>query len=78
MFIGNKEPRVSEKQRALNFMYSNWTSSNDPLSLKFRKRFELFAVTETEHKKEKVAFSIKSDLCPVWLPGPDSNQRQGG
>ncbi len=73
-----EKQNIMEKRRLLNFVYSNSFWKNGHLTPNFRKPFDLLAVTNSKYQNERAAFDIKGDPRSVWLPGPDSNQRQGG
>ena len=73
-----KNQPAQEKRKLLQFVYSNSTLHNGQVQFNFRKPFDLLVVTNAEYQKKKAASGDGSDLRPIWLPGPDSNQRQGG
>ncbi len=67
-----------EKRRLLDYVVSNSTWKNGKLTPQYRQPFDLIAVTNHSYQKKKVANSEISDLRPIWLPSPDSNQGHGG
>ena len=73
-----EKQNMREKRRLLDFVCSNSQWKDGRLIPNYRKPFDLLAVTNTAYQKTKAAFDVESDLCPIWLPGPDSNQRQIG
>ena len=71
-----QEPR--EKRRLLNFVLSNCTWKNGEINATFLQPFDLLALTASSHEEQKAAGVASNGLFDNWLPGPDSNQRQGG
>jgi len=71
-----QEPR--EKRRLLNFLVSNCTWKGGELAVTFRQPFDLLAQTALAYAKKKAAGDVTDGLPPIWLPGPDSNQRPSG
>ncbi len=69
---------MSEKRRLLNFVFSNSTWKDGRLTPVYRKPFDLLAVTNLAYQREKALFPTKEGLFDIWLPGTDSNRRQGG
>jgi site-specific DNA recombinase len=67
-----------EKRRLLNFLVSNSSWQDGELTATLRQPFDLIAETMAIEAKRKAAGDISNDLSVNWLPGPDSNQRQGG
>jgi hypothetical protein len=67
-----------EKRRLLNFLVSNSSWQDGELTSTLRQPFDLIAETTAIEAKRKAAGGISNDLSVNWLPGPDSNQRQGG
>ena len=71
-----QEPR--EKRRLLNFVVSNCTWKDGELLADLRQPFDL--LSETTAIAAQAAAGNKPNLAKteIWLPGPDSNQRQTG
>ena len=67
-----------EKRRLLNFLVSNSSWREGELTVALRQPFDLIAETTAIAAKRKAAGDVSNDLSVIWLPGPDSNQRQGG
>ena len=67
-----------EKRRLLNFLVSNSTWRDGELSATLRQPFDLIAETSAIEAKRKAAGDVSNDLSVIWLPGQDSNLRQGG
>jgi site-specific DNA recombinase len=73
-----EKQEMKEKRKLLDFMCSNSTWKDGRLIQKYRKPFDLLAVTNRAYQQTKATFPEESGLCPIWLPGPDSNQRPSG
>ena len=73
-----EKQNTQEKRRILNFLCSNSTWKGGRLHPNYRQPFDMLVETNATHKKEKAVFSEKNDLRTLWLPGTDSNRRQGG
>ena len=73
-----EKQEMREKRRLLNFVCSNSQWKDGVLIPTYRKPFDLLAATNMSYTKTKATSDEKSSLCPVWLPGPDSNQRPIG
>jgi site-specific DNA recombinase len=71
-----QEPR--EKRRLLNFLVSNCSWKGGELTATLRQPFDLLAETTLAVKKGRVVGGVANGSSQIWLPGPDSNQRQGG
>ena len=71
-----QEPR--EKRRLLNFLVSNCSWKDGELTATLRQPFDLLAETTLAVQEGKAVGSIANGPSQIWLPGPDSNQRQGG
>jgi site-specific DNA recombinase len=71
-----QEPR--EKRRLLNFLVSNCSWEGGELTATLRQPFDLLAETTLALEKGRAASGIANGPSQIWLPGPDSNQRQGG
>jgi site-specific DNA recombinase len=69
---------VQEKRRLLNFVCSNSQWEDGILIPTYRKPFDLLAVVNMSYTKTEAASPVENGLCPIWLPGPDSNQRPVG
>jgi site-specific DNA recombinase len=69
---------MQEKRRLLDFVCSNSQWKDGILILTYRKSFDLLASTNTAYTKTKAASPVENGFCPIWLPGPDSNQRPIG
>ena len=67
-----------EKRRLLNFLVSNCSWRDGELSVTLRQPFDLIAETTAVDAKRKAAGEVSNGLSEIWLPGPDSNQRQSG
>ena len=59
---------MQEKRRLLNLVFSNSTWKAGHLTPKYRKPFDLLAVTNIAYKKEKATSPRKSDDFDIWLP----------
>jgi site-specific DNA recombinase len=77
VFLYEKQ-EMHEKRRLLDFMCSNSTWKDGKLTPRYRKPFDLLAVTNRSYQQTKATSPEESGLCPIWLPGPDSNQRPSG
>ena len=73
-----KNQTMEEQRKLIQIVHSNSILDNGKLQLNYRKPFDLLAVTNTEHQQKKAASGGGSDLRSIWLPEPDSNQRQVG
>ena len=69
---------MREKRRLLDFVCSNSQWRDGRLIPTYRKPFDLLASTNMAYTKTKAASPRENGFCPVWLPGPDSNQRPIG
>ena len=69
---------MQEKQRLRDFVCSNSQRRDGRLIPTYRKPFDLLASINMAHTKTKATSRAESSLCPIWLPGPDSNQRPIG
>src|SRR5215831_13230162 len=69
---------MREKRRLLNFVCSNSQWRDGILIPTYRKPFDLLAATKMAYTKTKAASPVENGFCPIWLPGPDSNQRPIG
>jgi site-specific DNA recombinase len=67
-----------EKRRLLNFLVSNSSWRNGELTVQLRQPFDLIAEAMAIQANRKVAGDASNDLSVIWLPGQDSNLRQGG
>ena len=73
-----EKQEMQEKRRLLDFVCSNSTWKDGKLIPQYRKPFDLLAVTNQAYQQTKATSPEESGLCPIWLPGPDSNQRPSG
>jgi site-specific DNA recombinase len=71
-----QEPR--EKRRLLNFLVSNCSWKSGDLTVTLRQPFDLLAETTLALEKGRAVGGTANSPSQIWLPGPDSNQRQGG
>jgi site-specific DNA recombinase len=67
-----------EKRRLLNFLVSNSSWRGGKMTVTLRQPFDLIAKTTAIEAAKKAAGDVSSDLSVNWLPGQDSNLRQGG
>ncbi len=67
-----------EKRRLLNFVLSNSLWKDGKLIPNYRKPFDLLAVTNLEHQKQKATSLAENGLFDIWLPGTDSNRQPSG
>tara|TARA_B100001971_G_C17834159_1_gene355305 strand:- start:163 stop:423 length:261 start_codon:yes stop_codon:yes gene_type:complete len=44
----------------------------------YRQPFDMLAETNLTYQQKKAVSPMKNDLFDIWLPGTDSNRRQGG
>ena len=72
-----KNQTLEVKRKLIQIVHSNSILDAGKLHLRYRKPFDLLVVTNTEYQQKKVASKNGSDLRPIWLPNPDSNQGQG-
>ena len=73
-----KNQTMEEKRKLLKIVHSNSTLRDKKFHTNYRKPFDILVETNREQKIKQAASGGESDLCSIWLPGPDSNQRQGG
>jgi transposase-like protein len=73
-----EKQKMQEKRRLLDFVCSNLTWKDGTLTPQYRKPFDLLADTNSSYQQTKATSPQESGLCPIWLPGPDSNQRPSG
>jgi site-specific DNA recombinase len=73
-----EKQNTKEKRRILNFLCSNSTWKDGRLHPNYRQPFDMLVETNASHQKEKAVFNEKNGLGTLWLPGTDSNRRQGG
>ena len=67
-----------EKRRLLNFVLSNCSWEDGEVVATFRQPFDLLAKTTATAARFSAGSGANSSKTEIWLPGPDSNQRQGG
>ena len=77
VFLYEKQ-NLQEKRRILNFVLSNSVWKDGRLTPNYRQPFGMLAEKNIAYKKNKAVFPEKNDLGSFWLPGTDSNRRQGG
>ncbi|MFO0688354.1 MAG: recombinase family protein [Myxococcota bacterium] len=74
--FAKQEPR--EKRRLLDFVLSNCQWDDGQLTPAFRQPFDLLAETIAAAEDEEVPNGVFVPKFEKWLPGQDSNLRQGG
>ena len=67
-----------EKRRVINFLCSNSFWKDGKLVPNYRQPFDILVKSNVAHKKEMALFPKKKGHFDIWLPGRDSNPRQGG
>ena len=67
-----------EKRRIINFVCSNSIWKDGRLHANYRQPFDILVENNLAHKKEMASFPKKKGHFENWLPGTDSNRRQGG
>ena len=67
-----------EKRRLLDFVLSNCQWYDGRLTATFRQPFDLLSKTIAASKSEEVPDGFFVPNSEKWLPGQDSNLRQGG
>jgi site-specific DNA recombinase len=67
-----------EKRRIINFVCSNSTWKDGKLVPKYRQPFDILAERNSAYQKEMAFSPKKKGHFDIWLPGTDSNRRQGG
>ena len=67
-----------EKRRLLNLLVSNCSWRDGDLTVTLRQPFDIIAETATIDTQKKTAGEVSNGLSVIWLPGTDSNRRQGG
>ena len=73
-----EKQEMKEKRRILDFLFSNCLWKDGALIPKYRKPFDMLAVTNSAYQKKKATSRVKSGLSEIWLPGRDSNPRPIG
>ena len=56
----------------LNLAYLNSSWAGGELAANFRKPFDMLAVSNQDHLKEKATFPEKSGLFDIWRPLADA------
>jgi site-specific DNA recombinase len=67
-----------EKRRIINFVHSNSILKDGRVIPTYRQPFDILAEKNIIYQQKKGDFPKKNALRPFWLPGTDSNRRQGG
>ena len=73
-----EKQEMQEKRRLLNFVLSNSTWKDGQLHPHYRQPFDILAKTNIAYQQKKADSPMKKGLSEIWLPGTDSNRRQGG
>jgi hypothetical protein len=66
------------KLRIINFVCSNSTWKDGKLVPNYRQPFDILAERNSAYQKEMAFSPKKKGHFDIWLPGTDSNRRQGG
>ncbi len=69
---------AKEKRRLLGFLVSNCSWKDWELTAKLRQPFDLLEQTVAAAKTKKATEPSFDGFSEIWLPGQDSNLRQGG
>ena len=69
---------AKEKRRLLGFLVSNCSWKSSELTTELRQPFDLLHQTVAAAKTKKATEPTFDGLNDIWLPGQDSNLRQGG
>ncbi len=69
---------AKEKRRLLGFLVSNCSWQNGELTVELRQPFDLLEKTVAASQTKKAIEPGFDGLNEIWLPGQDSNLRQGG
>ncbi len=72
------EQEALEKRRLLDFVLSNCQWDDGRLTATFRQPFDLLSETIAAAKNEDIPDGFFAPNFEKWLPGQDSNLRQGG
>jgi site-specific DNA recombinase len=67
-----------QKRRLLDFLVSNCTWRDGELTATFRQPFDMLAETTAAASRSAAMIDVATAKSEIWLPGPDSNQRQSG
>jgi hypothetical protein len=62
---------MREKRRLLDFVCSNSQWRDGELVPNYQKPFDLLAITNAAHQKEKAVSGEENGFCPIWLPFMD-------
>ncbi len=73
-----KKQTEREKRRIINFVCSNSIWKDGRLIPNYRQPFNIMAEKNLIYRQKKDVSPEKNALRPFWLPGTDSNRRQGG
>ena len=63
-----EKQEMKEKRRILDFLFSNCLWKDGALIPKYRKPFDMLAVTNSAYQKRKATSRVKSGLSEIWLP----------
>jgi site-specific DNA recombinase len=77
VILYEKQP-VREKRKIINFVCSNSLWKDGKLIPNYRQPFDILVEKSRECKLKMAAFPEKNGQIDIWLPGTDSNRRQGG
>ena len=69
---------AKEKRRLLGFLVSNRSWKGGELTTELRQPFDLLQQTVAAVKTKKATEPSFDSFSEIWLPGQDSNLRQGG
>ena len=69
---------AKEKRRLLGFLVSNCSWKGGELTTELRQPFDLLHQTVAAAKTKKATEPSFDSFSEIWLPGQDSNLRQGG
>ncbi len=69
---------AKEKRRLLGFPVSNCSWKGGELTAELRQPFDLLAQTVAAAQTKKATEPTFDSFSGIWLPGQDSNLRQGG
>ena len=73
-----EKQEAKEKRRLLGFLVSNCSWKGGELTTELRQPFDLFYQMVAAAKTKKATEHAFDGLNEIWLPGQDSNLRQGG
>jgi site-specific DNA recombinase len=69
---------AKEKRRLLGFLVSNCSWKGGELTAELRQPFDLLEQAVAAARIKKAAEPAFDSFTEIWLPGQDSNLRQGG